>query len=1141
MKVAVLGPVEVVDGEEPVDAGAPKQRAVLAALALHRPRAVAVDALVDLLWGDSPPPSPLSSLHGYIAGLRRVVEPGRAARGRPSVLVTVPPGYALRLADDDVDADRFAATVDAAHRRLAVAESSTSGALPAVPAGISRAELDAVATRLSGALALWRGTPYLELDEAEAAVAERARLAELRLVAIEDLALARLALGEPATVAAALEAEARRHPLRERLWALLALALGRAGRQAEAIESLQEIRRALTEELGVDPGATLRAVELAVLRQELPTTHPPAPEPSDRAGSIDPSSADPRDWPLAGRDAELAALTGLLAEARRGHTRFALLTGEPGIGKSRLTAELARQAAGAGFAVLTGRCSEDEGAPPFWPWTGVLRDLAAALGSGTVRELAGPDADVLPGVTGPATKPVSVDAERFRVFDAVARLLTAAAGRTPLLVVLDDLHWADPSSLRLVRHLTDHLPETRLVLAATRRRHPEPAGALAEAGVGLVRRHALRLDLTGLSADGVGALVRAAGDEAAADRVAALRERTDGNPFFLVELLRFGNAPAGQIPAAVTDVLARRVARLPAPTGELLRCAAVVGREYDLEVLAAVAGADPDTVLDDVDPAVAAGIVLEDAASGRFRFAHALVRDVVYRAQPATRRARRHATVARVLDGTGRLSEAARHWLAAGPAHAGVAWRAAARAAGQARALRGHEEAVRLLAAARVAQAQDGACTPGDRYDLLMAHADACEWVGDRDGQLEAIDLACAAAVELGDVERLARAAVRTPDGSMWPVRDLDVVHPPAVVALRRVLRELPAADGELRCRALLTLAGELHYADAPLERDALADEGLAMARRLGDPDLLVWAAGTAFTAVWLAGNAERRWRDIEEAIRLAELDAPVPGQSAARQADRTRLITYRAVAAQETGRIEAMWADLAVARAEAERLRLAFPLLVVGTMDGPWLAMRGRFAEAETRVAELTATAERTLLPTREFFASAAAFIRIWQGRAEELLPVVRTVHEAHPTTSGAMFLLLLLHAGRLDEAAEVNERRVEHPASWALPFDLSVAAYAAFALARPAQAADVYRRLAPLAGRTASAGSGAPIGPVDAYLALAASAAGEPELARRHAADAEALIEAWDIPVFGAWFARVSGRTAGARPTGRPRAAGG
>ncbi|MET7400222.1 hypothetical protein ABZS66_42730, partial [Dactylosporangium sp. NPDC005572] len=470
---------------------------------------------------------------------------------------------------------------------------------------------------------------------------------------------------------------------------------------------------------------------------------------------------------------------------------------------------------------------------------------------------------------------------------------------------------------------------------------------------------------------------------------------------------------------------------------------------------------------------------------------------------------------------------------------------ATARAAGQARALHGHEEAVRLLAAARVAQAQDGACTASDRYDLLMTHADACEWVGDREGQLEAIDLACAAATELDDVERLARAAVRTPDGSMWPVRDLDIVHAPAVAALRRALRELPAADGELRCRALLTLAGELHYADAPLERDALADEGLAMARRLGDPDLLVWAAGTAFTAVWLADNAERRWHHIEEAIRLARLDEPVPGEPPARQADRTRLLTYRAIAAQETGRIERMWADLAVARAEAERLRLAFPLLVVGTMDGPWLAMRGRFAEAETRVAELLTTAATTLLPTRGFFESATAFMRIWQGRAAELLPVIRPVYEAQPTVSAAMYLLVLLHAGHLDEAAEVNERRPEHPASWALPFDLSVAAYAAFALSRPDQGAEVYRRLAPLAGRTASAGSGAPIGPVDAYLALAASAAGEPELARRHAADAAALVEAWDIPVFGAWFDRVggpiSGHTVRARPAGRPRAAAG
>ncbi|GGM35516.1 BTAD domain-containing putative transcriptional regulator [Dactylosporangium sucinum] len=1141
MHVAVLGPVEVLDDGVPVDAGTPKQRAILAALVLHRPRAVAVDALIDLVWGDDPPPSPLSSLHGYVSGLRRVVEPRRAARERASVLVTVPPGYALRLPDDDVDATRFAAAVDDVHRRLVVSDGSV---LPAVPLEAGPADLAAMAMRLREALGLWRGTPFHELDEAGAAAAERARLEELRLVAVEDLALLRLEFAEQATVAAELTALAQRHPLRERLWALRALALARSGRQADALEALQEIRRALGEELGVDPGPELRAVELAVLRQDLavarsagpaaaPVSIPSAPAavaPSGAGPAV--ASADPRAWPLVGRDAELAALIELLAPAREGHTRLASLVGEPGIGKSRLVAELARHSADNGFAVLMGRCSDDEGAPPFWPWAGALRSLSAVLGDDVLRELAGADADrlagLLPAVAGrggraPAAQDgadgASVDAERFRISDAVARLLAAAAGRQPLLVVLDDLHWADASSLRLLHHLAGHLADARVLIVVTRRPHPEPAGVLAEVVAGLGRRHALRLDLTGLSAAGVVELARAVTGEApAAPRAASLHERTDGNPFFLVELLRLPGAE--DIPAAVTDVVARRVARLPEATQELLRTAAVIGRQYDVDLLAAATAHDADTVLDDLDPALADGVVLEEAAPGRFRFAHALVRDVVYREQTATRRARRHAAVAAALrdDGDERLSEAARHWLAAGPAHAGVAWRTAARAARQARSIHGYEEGAALLAAARTAQAQDRSCGPADRYDLLMAHAEASRWIGDRDTQLDALAHACRAAEQLNDVDRLAHAAVGSADGSVWTVRDRGVVDQPAVAALRRVLRELPAGDSDLRCRALLTLAGELHYADAPRERDALAEEGLAMARRIGDPELLAWAAATAFVATWQAANAEQRWHHVDEALALTE-------ERSGGDAARTHLLTFRAIVGMETGRVDEMWRDVAEARAGAERLRLLYPLVVLHHLELPWRAMQGRFAETEQLIAEADALSARTALPSREYFALSSLFVRIWQGRAGEFLPMARTMYEAAPALSIAFYLLVLVRAGHRDEAAAVLDRSGWEPdgGSWAATSDLAIGAHAAYVARRPQFAAEVYERLAPYAGRPATAGSGGALGPVDAFLALAAAAAGEHAMAARHADDAAALAAAWDLPVVTEWLAAL------------------
>ncbi|MGI5242378.1 ATP-binding protein [Dactylosporangium sp. CA-139066] len=1030
------------------------------------------------------------------------------------------PGYALRLADDDLDAARFAAAVDDAHRSLA-----DPSDLPSVPPARTHAELLALAESLSGALALWRGTPFIELEESAPAVAERARLAELRLVATEDLALVRLALGRHATVAADLGAETRQHPLRERLWALRALALARAGRQAEALDVIAEIRRVLADELGVDPGPALRATERAVLHQDLgsPVRSVPgflaaataAPTAPAAAPAPAPAVLDPRDLPLAGRDAEVAALTALLEEARAGRTRFALLTGEPGIGKSRLAAEAARVAAASGFAVVSGRCSQDEGAPPFWPWTCVLRDVAdpdaGLLATGTPG--------LLPAAAGNGA---SVEAERFEIFESAARVLTAAAAHTPLLIVLDDLHWADPSSLRLLRHLTDHLGDARIAVVATRRDRPEPTGLLAEASVGLSRRHALRLDLPGLSDDAVAELASATnGTPPPGDRIAALRERTGGNPFFVVELLRA--AGPQELPGAVTDVIARRIGRLPEPTRELLRWAAVIGREFDLDTLAAAAGADPDGVLDDLDPALAHGIVAEDAEPGRFRFAHALVRDMVYESQPATRRARRHAAVA-AAQPDAHPSEAARHWLAAGPQHAGAAWRAAARAAERARALHGHEEAVALLAAARAAQARDRAATAAERYELLMTHADACQWVGDRDGQLEAIDLACAAADELGDVVRLARAAVRTPDGSMWTVRDHGIVHEPAIAALRRVLRGgLPADDGDLRCRALLTLAGELHWAGADAESDALAEEGLAMARRLGDPDLFAWAAGAAFQASWRAGGADQRWHLLGEALDRPGFAGPEPGESPARQEARVRLLTYRTVAAQQTGRVEAMWRDAATARAAAERLRLPFPLLVVDSVELMWRAMQGRFDDVDRLLAELADISARTMLPARQYLVFLPAIVRAWQGRAGEVVDGLRPVYDAAPHLASGAYLLLLLRAGRRDEAAAVLDREPGPPdaGSWAAPFDLSVAAYAAHDLRRPQYAAEVYRRLAPMAGRVAAAGSGAPIGPVDAYLALAAAAAGDPGAAERHARDAGALFAAWDIPLAAEWFA--------------------
>ncbi|HEY7717699.1 MAG TPA: BTAD domain-containing putative transcriptional regulator, partial [Pedococcus sp.] len=571
MLVSVLGATEVWRDGLQVDLGTRKRRALVAALALSGGRPVSVDALVELLWAGHPPDAVAGTLQAYVSGLRRALEPDRAPRAPATVLVTVTPGYALHLPDGTLDATRFDRAVSEVHRGLGV-RGTLWEPLPLPPD-----ELAASVTRLDEALDLWRGTPYVDLGDADAAVAERARLEELRTVAVEDRACLSLALGEHGRVAAELEALTAAYPLRERLWGLRAVALARAGRQADALEALRELREVLATELGLEPSAELRELQSAVLRQEpsLFRTAAAVPAAASPTGPTAPTTTGPGPaqrftpllpaWPMVGRDAQLAALETALDRAVAGTVVLAAVTGEPGIGKSRLCGELGAAAVRRGARLLVGRCSQDDGAPPLWPWRQVLRWLGADL---PVDDEEGEGAE-------------------FRTWESIVRRVAEAARDETLVVLLDDLHWADAPSLRVLRLLAESVESGHLLVIGTWRQHPEPTGALADAAEAFARRHAVRLELTGLGAAEAAAVVEAVAEvspnEAQAELLAA---RTDGNPFFLVEFARLAHdggdlsglmTDAGP-PTAVSDVLERRLARLPEETRTVLRWAAVVGR-----------------------------------------------------------------------------------------------------------------------------------------------------------------------------------------------------------------------------------------------------------------------------------------------------------------------------------------------------------------------------------------------------------------------------------------------------------------------------------------------------------------------------------------------------------------------------------
>ncbi|MBA2952459.1 AAA family ATPase [Nocardioides sp. MAH-18] len=1129
MRIGVLGTTVAADDSGPVTLGGPKQRALLAALALHRGRAVSVDTLADLVWDGAPPPGVSGTLQGYVAGLRRALEPGRTTRGGGTLLVTEQPGYALRVSDSDLDTVAFETAVASAHALVAPVADALCHGRPLPSGSPDAGGLNELYASLEQALALWRGVPFAELGEVAAAAGERARLEELRVLASEDRAAVGILLGLHATVAAELDALTRAHPLRERAWALRALALAASGRQADALAVLREVRDVLDEELGLEPGPELRAVQTAVLRQETSAAVPapapatpapvPAPVPAPAAATVEAEAQAPLPfpslwpWSLAGRDEELAALTALVDRVVAGagsSPAFVALTGEPGIGKSRLSIELAQYADSLGVSIAWGRCSQDDGAPALWPWATVLERLGSAL---------------------PSAADGDDEGAAFRAWESVVQTVLAAAEKRPLLLVLDDLHWADTSSLRVLRLLTEAVAQespVRLLVVATWREHPVPTGALAEVAEALARKHALRLQLRGISAEAAAQVFAQVAETDPGDTDAdTLRQRTEGNPFFLVEYARLakdGDLAAlvaeGRPPAAVHEVLTRRLAHLDEGTQDLLQTASVLGRIFDLGTLAEVARVDDDAALDLLDPAIEAGLVAEDGID-RFRFNHALVRDTVLSGLPQSRRARVHARAAEALTGRAhRETEVARHWLSAGPRYVAQAWPAAQAAARSATAVFAYVEALEMLEHALNAQDEDAASTPADRFGVLNDLADvlrrAGRWMELREVAHEAIEVA----EDADDIDLLIRAGAMTSTGALWTPGG-GGVDDVIVAALRSALDRLPADDEARRCRVMVSLAGEIYYGASPQEREALAEEAVAMARRLGDPGLLVNILIRAVIAIWRGANARERLDMMTEAAQIARERGDAVGLVSA--------LALRAEAAGELGEVAILDECLVEGRAEADRIRHVYAQLVLDSIEVSWLALRGDFDGVAKRIGEMGEIGQVVTIPgAQESIAGALMMQALWQGGEADVLAALETMPVDGLVNTAPPVLVILCRLGRLDDARAYLSSHREHldralgVDTWYSPMAWSMIAEAASHLSDPDLAAAAYERLVGLTGQFACAGTGSAIGPVDMFLAMAAHTAGQDDLTARHADQAVSQCEAWAVPLARDWCVR-------------------
>ncbi|MEZ0577274.1 BTAD domain-containing putative transcriptional regulator [Nocardioides sp. MH1] len=1100
MFVGVLGPTVVTDpseGGRTVTLAAAKHRALISALALHAGRPVSAEVLVDAIWGPEAPPSALGTLQTYVSVVRRALEPDLPARTPSSYLTSSNLGYELRA---ELDTARFTSAVRSVH--AAIGPLTTS----AVPVAGDPAHAAEQLRLIDAALAQWRGTPYADLPDSDVVLPERGRLTELRLLALEDRATLLVATGRDAEAVSDLEALTTEHPLRERLSALLAVALARTDRQADALAVLERLRTTLDEELGLEPGPASRELQTAILRHEVASGPVAAPvvvtRPVEEAPLPEPELKVP-DWPMVGRDAHLEVLTSLLARADAGRPQFVSIVGEPGAGKTRLAAEFALRARAAGAVVLVGRCSQEEDAPPLWPWT-------TALGA---RMPAEPTADE-----------DDHDAARFAIAESVRQTLTDIGRDRTVVIGLEDLHWADASSLRVLRHLAAHADTGRLLVVCTWRRGTYE-GPLAEAAETMARRHATTLDVDGLSADETAHLLTALTGDNDPGLATTVHRRTEGNPFFLIEYGRLARDEhrdlrevVAALPPTVAAVVERRISQLPEASAKALTAGAAIGREFDLALLARAINEDELGTLDLIEAAVDVDLV-QDLGGDQFRFVHAVVRDTAYGVLSPSRRERLHARLAVLVhgcpDAERRAPEIARHWTAAGSRFVREAREAAARAGELAMAAHAPDEARVLLDQALGLLREDPSGTQRERYELLVRYAEACRWSTRRLEMHAAVDEAIVIAGGLGEPELVVRAAATATTDALWPARAYGEANHAVIDVMRSALTVLPR-DSEVRCRLLLALAAEAYYATTPDEIDAFCEEAIAIARTSGDERLLMTALMASAVATFRRDCAERRRLWIEEALVLAHRSGDV--------AARTNLRALLAPTRCELGDLAGIEEELADIVREAHEAKQYFVEMVSLNLAHCFACMRGDEAAIADNFARLHVAFERVSTAHKvDTVRGAQLYEPLWNPEAE--LPkedeVAAFMTESSIPAGPAAAVLALRH-GQRDVARLVYDvYGIDlETNNWFSPFAWALGAELGLELAEPELAAASYAKLAPYRGTCVAAGTSPAHGPVDAYLALAAAAAGERALAAEHAEHALELAAAWELPRVEKWF---------------------
>ena len=1010
--VRVLGTVcGVTPDEAVIEVPSASQRRLLGLLAVHAPRRLRAEWLADVL--------------GVTTGaLRTTVSRLRATIGS-STLSTTSTGYSL---EGEVDAIEFCSAVGNAHKAT-----------------------DKLST-LEQALELWTGPILEEFQGEEWARGETARITEIHAATVDDYVEELISAARATDAIAAAEGQIGRYPYRDRSRGLLIRALARAGRQADALRAFQTYRSLLVEEFGTDPSREVMQVERRVatgwdgveVDREMPasTEAMDVPLPATLAHRV----------AFVGRSSEQEVLRAQLAQVGESGLRCVIVSGEAGMGKTTLLAEFANEvAASAAATVLYGRC--DETGVPLEPFRTILdtcvENAPVALLAEHVAHVGGELTRLCSRlgtrvVTTPAPTGSDDATERFLAFDAAVDLLRRIGSRRPLVLILDDLQWAEPTGLLLLRQLARTLTDAPVLVLVSRRDPGEQVSdqlrtTLAE----LERGQVTHLHLTGLDevelAELIVAATRAAPDPELRRITGRLRDETAGNPLYASQLVRHwvdlgraASAPEGQrgrptmvmpdgVPPSLREVVWRRVRALGEDVFDVLGAASVLGLEFLEDILLETLDLPETAVLGALDAAVAAGILIEVRSVRRsMRFVHTLVANAMYSEIGPSNRARMHDRVVRALTESGEtlhpdvVLQLARHCALAGLPEDALHWSVSA-----------GDHAFEHLAPTEAAQHYQVALDAAEALhrpdaqlaDLLVRLGHAQYRAGDPRAQANLFRGATLAR-RTAQSQTLIRAAL---------VADLGVMRVDRLAleyseVVESALQIADPSDIATYARLLAVLSKSLTYTPEVERRVTLAHRALRLAEESDDATLLARVAPAVMAALWAPGNEPLRNEVAARALSAAEVSGDPLLQFGVNLAARQ--------VAVESG-------DPVMAAHTLDRLRvtaqgvgepyLRWIILACDTFDA---TMAGRLADAEILAAEALDFGLQIGAPDAFAMYAAQYFVLgTFAGRHAELLPLVEQAARENPSVLPFKLAhgIICVAVGQADSGREILHQGME------------------------------------------------------------------------------------------------------------------